>query len=205
MRTDTSMTIGELARRAGVAVTTIRAWEQRYGLLAPARSPGGHRRYSAEDLRRLRAVQAMVSQGVTLTAAAQQVMGEGEGEAAPTPPAPAPAPARRRAAPPPVPQVDAAALRAAYRATRALLAIRRPGDAVDVLVALVEELGGSVVEADRAGPDALPLDVSLGDRAPLLPVADPYSVARLHLERVLPTVVEDARRAAALVARRRPG
>ena len=183
-----TMTIGELARRSGVGVSTIRAWEQRYGLLTPTRSAGGHRRYSAEDLRRLGAVQSLVEQGVTLAAATEHVMA-GDGADAPHP------------FPVSVPTLDPSVLAAAYRATRSLLTIRTPGGAVDVLVALVRELGGDVVPADEAGEDALPLDLSLGERPPLLPVADPFSVSRLHLERCLPTVVEDARRAAATARR----
>jgi hypothetical protein len=186
-----SMTIGELARRAGVAVSTIRAWEQRYGLLTPARSTGGHRRYSIDDLRRLRAVQALVETGVTLTAAADQIMGKTWAQDL-WPPSRAIMP---------VPPLDPVALRAAYRATRSLLYIRTTGDAVAILRAFVVELGGQVVPADDAGPDALPHDLSLGEGPPLRPVVDPYSVARLHLERILPTLVEDARRAA-MIARR---
>ena len=186
-----TLTIGELAERSGVPVATIRAWEQRYGLLSPSRSPGGHRRYGIEELRRLCAVKALVDEGVTLQAAADQVMAD--------PPGPPPGrPGSAWATSLPVPGMDPGVLRSAYGATRALLFARTPGEAVDVLVALVEELGGSAVPADGAGPDALPLDLSLGEGPPLLPVADPYSVARLHLERVLPTVVEDARRAATI-------
>ena len=186
-----TMTIGELARRSGVAVSTIRAWEQRYGLLTPTRSAGGHRRYSADDLRRLGAVQALVDQGVTLTAATEQVMAEGEA-------------GQRQPLAVSVPTLDPSVLAAAYRATRSLLMIRTPEGAVDVLVALVRELGGDVVAAAEAGEDALPLDLSLGEGPPLLPVADPFSVSRLHLERCLPTVVEDARRAAAIARRVSP-
>jgi DNA-binding transcriptional MerR regulator len=41
--------IGDLARRVGVRVDTLRAWERRYGLLHPQRSTGGFRLYSSED------------------------------------------------------------------------------------------------------------------------------------------------------------
>lgn len=41
--------IGDLARRTGVSVDTLRAWERRYGLLRPRRSPGGFRLYSHRD------------------------------------------------------------------------------------------------------------------------------------------------------------
>ncbi|MFE1349035.1 MerR family transcriptional regulator [Streptomyces sp. NPDC058757] len=44
-------TIGELARRLGVNVATVRAWE-RAGVLAPARRPDtNHRTYDADDVR----------------------------------------------------------------------------------------------------------------------------------------------------------
>ena len=193
----TTFGIGDLARRCGVPVTTIRAWEQRYGLLAPSRSPGGHRRFSEEDVRRITAVRMLVSEGVTLAAAARRVMGSDPAQ----PPLSPPRTAVPIPAPLPTAGLDPRALEAAYRATRALLHIATPAQAVEVLVDLVTELGGEVVAAEDAGPDALALDLSLGEGPPLLPVTDRYSIARLQLERVLPTVLEDARRAAALARR----
>lgn len=199
--TENVLRIGELARRSGVPVTTIRAWEQRYGLFAPSRSPGGHRRFGEEDLHRISAMRQLVGQGVSLAAAAERVMGRDREPSRPlhtrtgtSPSVPAPAPL-------PTAGMDPTALEAAYRATRALLHIRTAEQAVDVLVDLVAELGGEVVQTDEASAEALPLDLSLGVRSPLLPVADRCSVARLQLERVLPTVVEDARRAAATARR----
>jgi MerR family mercuric resistance operon transcriptional regulator len=48
------MRIGELARRAGVKVSTVRFYE-RHGILAePARTPGGYRDYDEETLTYLR-------------------------------------------------------------------------------------------------------------------------------------------------------
>ena len=47
--------IGELARRTGTSPELLRAWEQRYGLLAPSRSSGGFRLYSDEDEARVTA------------------------------------------------------------------------------------------------------------------------------------------------------
>lgn len=190
----TTFSIGELARRSGVAVATIRAWERRYGLPGPARSPGGHRRFDEDDLRRLTAVRQLVSEGATLAAAARRVLQVASAPGTRRPPVPS-------AAPLPSAALDPGALEAAYRATRALLYLRSPAQAVDVLVDLVIELGGTVVDADAAGPDALPLDLSLAERPPLLPVAEPGSLLRLQLLGVLPTVLEDARRAAAIVRR----
>ncbi|MGQ3353319.1 MAG: MerR family transcriptional regulator [Phreatobacter sp.] len=45
--------ISALARRTGVSVSTIRAWEARYELVRPARSAGGHRLYSDNDAERV--------------------------------------------------------------------------------------------------------------------------------------------------------
>jgi DNA-binding transcriptional MerR regulator len=198
-KNETALSIGDLARRSGVPVSTIRTWEQRYGLLAPARTPGGHRRFSEDDLRRITAMRQLVIEGVSLAAAAERVMGRDRErsrgsriEARPAVPAPAPLPTAG---------LDPNALEAAYRATRALLHIRTPEEAVEVLIDLVTELGGEAVLAEDAGLEALPLDLSLGARSPLLATVDRYSIARLQLERVLPTVVEDARRAAATARR----
>lgn len=52
------MKIGEVARRVGVSVSTLRLYEQR-GLIAADRSPGGTRHYGEEDLDRFRAIVSM--------------------------------------------------------------------------------------------------------------------------------------------------
>ncbi len=170
-------------------VPTIRTWEQRYGLAPTSRSQGGHRRYGSDDLLRITAMRELVEGGSTVAAAARLVASP---SAVPGPPVPLSA------------ALEGSALEAAYSATRALLRIRRPAQAVDILVRLVRELGGDVVDADGAPADALPLDLSFGERAPLLPVAPPYSVARLHLERILPMVLDDARHMVLLSRRRQP-
>lgn len=43
-------TMGEAARIAQVPAHTLRYWEQRVGLLKPARRSSGHRRYTRADL-----------------------------------------------------------------------------------------------------------------------------------------------------------
>lgn len=65
------MQIGELARRTGVSPELLRAWEQRYGLLRPERSPGGFRLYSADDEERVRRTAALIGQGVSAAEAAR--------------------------------------------------------------------------------------------------------------------------------------
>jgi MerR family transcriptional regulator, light-induced transcriptional regulator len=45
--------IQTVAERTGLSAHAIRAWERRYGAIAPARSPGRHRLYSEADMHRL--------------------------------------------------------------------------------------------------------------------------------------------------------
>lgn len=53
-------TISELT---GVSGTTLRAWERRYGLLKPARTPKGHRLYSSDDIDLIKEVVRLMKQG----------------------------------------------------------------------------------------------------------------------------------------------
>jgi DNA-binding transcriptional MerR regulator len=55
--------VGTVARLTGLSPELIRAWERRYGVVEPLRTPGGTRRYSAADLKRLRLVKAAVDAG----------------------------------------------------------------------------------------------------------------------------------------------
>lgn len=71
--------VGELARRTGVGVGTLRAWERRFHLLEPLRSPAGHRLYDEDDIQRVEAVVRLVSDGLTLPAAVTRVANMGTG------------------------------------------------------------------------------------------------------------------------------
>ncbi|OBK26662.1 MerR family transcriptional regulator [Mycobacterium asiaticum] len=62
--------ISVAAELSGVAVQTLRLYE-RHGLLSPARSDGGTRRYSADDLARLQRISALVEEGVNLAGIAR--------------------------------------------------------------------------------------------------------------------------------------
>src|ERR1051326_51442 len=62
--------IGELSKRSGVSPELLRAWERRYGLLRPQRSPGGLRLYAPEDLERVRAMQRHLADGLAAAEAA---------------------------------------------------------------------------------------------------------------------------------------
>jgi len=68
--TDEALTAGAVARRLGVAVTTLRTWHQRYGLGPSEHAPGQHRRYTPRDLDRLQVMRRLTAQGVAPAEAA---------------------------------------------------------------------------------------------------------------------------------------
>src|SRR5215208_7796204 len=70
MSNDTPLRIGELSRRAGVSPELLRAWERRYDLLRPTRSPGGLRLYSLDDLERVRLMSRHIADGLAAREAA---------------------------------------------------------------------------------------------------------------------------------------
>lgn len=66
--------IGELAKRTGVASTTLRAWERRYGLLEPNRTEGGYRLYTEDDEARVHAMTSMMRRGMSAAEAAREIV-----------------------------------------------------------------------------------------------------------------------------------
>ncbi|MGZ4510925.1 MAG: MerR family transcriptional regulator [Mycobacterium sp.] len=62
--------ISVAAELTGIAVQSLRLYE-RYGLLTPARSDGGTRRYSAHDLARLKRISELVDAGINLAGVAR--------------------------------------------------------------------------------------------------------------------------------------
>ena len=50
---------------SGAPIQSIRLWERR-GLLTPQRTPGGTRRYSADDLDRIARITSLVDAGVNI-------------------------------------------------------------------------------------------------------------------------------------------
>jgi DNA-binding transcriptional MerR regulator len=60
---DAGLAIGTRARRTGVPVDTLRAWERRYGVLRPSRTDGRQRRYGNEDVERVLWLAARVAEG----------------------------------------------------------------------------------------------------------------------------------------------
>jgi len=68
---DDGLSAGAVARRLGVAVTTLRSWHQRYGLGPSRHVPGQHRRYTTEDLARLEVMRRLTTDGITPAEAAR--------------------------------------------------------------------------------------------------------------------------------------
>jgi len=62
--------ISAVAEMYGIHPQTLRLYERR-GLLTPSRTDGGTRRYSDDDLERLRRITELVDQGVNLAGIAQ--------------------------------------------------------------------------------------------------------------------------------------
>jgi MerR family transcriptional regulator, light-induced transcriptional regulator len=58
------------AELSGVRVELIRAWERRYGVLAPRRTPSGYRVYTDRDVALLRRLKQLTEEGVSIREAA---------------------------------------------------------------------------------------------------------------------------------------
>ena len=71
MTVEAGYSAGEVARRLGVAVTTLRTWHQRYGLGPSRHAPGRHRRYTDQDLARLDIMARLTAQGLPAAEAAR--------------------------------------------------------------------------------------------------------------------------------------
>ena len=66
--------IGEFARRVGVTPELLRAWESRYGLTRPVRSPGGFRLYTAADAARVERMRRGLDEGLSAAEAAHAAL-----------------------------------------------------------------------------------------------------------------------------------
>ncbi len=58
-------------KETGLTPATLRAWERRYGLIKPYRSPGGHRLYTREDIEMLKWLVARQGEGLTISRAVE--------------------------------------------------------------------------------------------------------------------------------------
>lgn len=65
-------TINTIAKRLGIPAVTLRAWENRYGVVAPSRTGGGHRIYSEENFQALLWLkEQVVDRGIPISQAAK--------------------------------------------------------------------------------------------------------------------------------------
>ncbi|MBL7250018.1 MerR family transcriptional regulator [Alloalcanivorax sp. C16-2] len=61
-----TLSIQTVSERCGINPVTLRAWERRYGLIRPARTERGHRRYSEADVARIRRILAWLDRGLPI-------------------------------------------------------------------------------------------------------------------------------------------
>ncbi|WP_373561463.1 MerR family transcriptional regulator, partial [Streptomyces sp. rh34] len=71
---DAGLTTGAVARLLGVAPTTLRSWDRRYGIGPAAREDGRHRRWTGADIAVLRNMCRLTSAGVPPAEAARAVL-----------------------------------------------------------------------------------------------------------------------------------
>jgi len=76
--------IGAVERMVDIPAATIRNWEDRYGLITPERSPGGHRLYSRAQVEQLRFIKRELARGLQ-PADAHRVLAEGMESGEPMP------------------------------------------------------------------------------------------------------------------------
>ena len=65
MHDESQITVGELARRLGIAPATLRTWDRRYGLGPSGHEIGAHRRYDTVDVARISVMRRLVISGVS--------------------------------------------------------------------------------------------------------------------------------------------
>ncbi len=68
--------IRTLSELSGVGTSTLRAWERRYGLLQPERTPKGHRLYCQADRQRVLKILNLLNDGHSLGKIAQMLANE---------------------------------------------------------------------------------------------------------------------------------
>lgn len=59
--------IRHVCAETGINDVTLRAWERRYGLIRPMRTPKGHRLYSPGDIARIKRILELLDQGIPVS------------------------------------------------------------------------------------------------------------------------------------------
>jgi methanogenic corrinoid protein MtbC1 len=87
LREERFLNLKAVVLQTGLKPDTLRAWERRYGLPAPARSEGGHRLYSQRDIDCIKWLMARQAEGLAIKRAVQlwrQIEAEGRDPLQPT-------------------------------------------------------------------------------------------------------------------------
>jgi len=66
MQSENDVNISEVCQQTGVEAVTLRAWERRYGLIKPKRTPKGHRLYSEANIEEIRQIVSWLNRGVAI-------------------------------------------------------------------------------------------------------------------------------------------
>jgi DNA-binding transcriptional MerR regulator len=69
-----SFPIRAVSEITGVNSVTLRAWERRYGLIKPMRTPKGHRLYSQQDIELIQEIIDRLSQGISISQIARDIL-----------------------------------------------------------------------------------------------------------------------------------
>jgi DNA-binding transcriptional MerR regulator len=80
-----SFPIRTVSEITGVNSVTLRAWERRYGLIKPLRTPKGHRLYTRDDIRLIQEILERLSRGMSISQITREVLdnaADGEAEIA---------------------------------------------------------------------------------------------------------------------------
>lgn len=67
MQSEPTFNIGDVSQQTGVAAVTLRAWERRYGLIKPERTPKGHRFYNQANIDDIRKIITWLNRGVAIS------------------------------------------------------------------------------------------------------------------------------------------
>lgn len=65
--------IGTVSEITGVNAVTLRAWERRYGLIQPERTPKGHRMYSQTDVDKIQHILEQLGKGMAISRVAESL------------------------------------------------------------------------------------------------------------------------------------